>query len=96
MGGSAILNPEGRYYQHLKSAFEADCEGNYWAEDIIFMERNSRDFVIRMERINDNAEAICNRLGKNTRGIDTTIDSIRYFSGIVRIDTYRYLIDSYP
>jgi len=36
------------------------------------------------------------RLGKNTLGIDTTIDSIRYFSGIVRIDTYRYLIDSYP
>jgi hypothetical protein len=36
------------------------------------------------------------RLGKNTWGIDTGIDSIRYFSGIVGIDTYRYLIDSYP
>ncbi|KAH8755215.1 hypothetical protein F5882DRAFT_469177 [Hyaloscypha sp. PMI_1271] len=62
MGGSAILNPEGRYYQHLKSAFEADCEGNYWAEEIMFMERNRRDFVTRIERINDNAEAICNVL----------------------------------
>lgn len=62
MGGSAILNPEGRYYQHLKSAFEADYEDNYWAEDIMFMERNSRDFVTRIERINDNAEAICNVL----------------------------------
>jgi cystathionine gamma-synthase len=62
MGGSAILNPEGRYYQHLKRAFEADCENNYWAEDIMFMERNSRDFVTRIERINDNAEAICNVL----------------------------------
>ncbi|KAB8237660.1 PLP-dependent transferase [Aspergillus alliaceus] len=62
MGGSAILNPEGRYYQHLKSAFEADYEDNYWAEDIMFMERNSRDFVTRIKKINDNAEAICNVL----------------------------------
>ena len=62
MGGSAILNPEGRYYQQLKSAFEADYEDNYWAEDIMFMERNSRDFVTRIERINHNAEAICNIL----------------------------------
>ncbi|OJJ82970.1 uncharacterized protein ASPGLDRAFT_26597 [Aspergillus glaucus CBS 516.65] len=35
MGGSAILGPEGRYYQQLKSAFEADYEDNYWAEDKI-------------------------------------------------------------
>ncbi|PMD27994.1 PLP-dependent transferase [Hyaloscypha hepaticicola] len=63
MGGSAILNLEGRYYQRLKSAFEADYEEkNYWVEDILFMERNSRDFVPRIERINHNAEAICNVL----------------------------------
>jgi cystathionine gamma-synthase len=62
MGGCAILNPKGRYYQHLKSAFEADYEDNYWAEDIIFMERNSRDSVTRIKRINDNTEAICNIL----------------------------------
>ncbi|KAL4779318.1 cystathionine gamma-synthase [Aspergillus varians] len=62
MGGSAILNPEGKYYQQLKSAFEADYEDNYWAEDVMFMERNSRDFVPRIKKINDNAEAICNVL----------------------------------
>ena len=28
----------------------------------MFMERNSRDFVTRVERINDNADAICNVL----------------------------------
>jgi cystathionine gamma-synthase len=62
MGGSAILSPEGRYYPQLKCAFEADYEDNYWAEDIMFMERNSRDFVTRIKKINDNAEAICNVL----------------------------------
>ena len=62
MGGSAILNPKGRYYQSLKRILDAEFEDNYWAEDIMFMERNSRHFVSRIERINDNAEVICNLL----------------------------------
>ena len=62
MGGSAILNPRGRYYQALKTVAEEDYEDNYWAEDVIFMERNSRHFVTRIEQINDNAEAICDIL----------------------------------
>ncbi|PYI07861.1 PLP-dependent transferase [Aspergillus sclerotiicarbonarius CBS 121057] len=62
MGGSAILNPEGRYHQPLKNAFDADYEDTYWVEDVMFMERNSRDFVTRIKKINDNAEAICNVL----------------------------------
>ena len=36
-----------------------EYEDNYWPEDAIFMERNSRDFVARILRINVNAEAIC-------------------------------------
>ena len=39
-----------------------DYEDNYWPEDAIFMERNSRDFVSRIARINKNAEAICETL----------------------------------
>ena len=39
-----------------------DYEDNYWPEDAIFMERNSRDFVSRIDRINENAEAICETL----------------------------------
>lgn len=62
MGGSAIFNPKGRYYQSLKKIANAEFEDNYWAEDVIFMERNSRHFVSRIERINDNAEVICNIL----------------------------------
>ncbi|KAF4636143.1 hypothetical protein G7Y89_g1946 [Cudoniella acicularis] len=41
---------------------EVQYEDNYWAEDAIFMERNSRHFVSRIERINDNAEVICDIL----------------------------------
>ena len=62
MGGSAVLNPEGHYYMRLKHLMRTDYEDNYWPEDAIFMERNSRDFVSRIDRINTNAEAICETL----------------------------------
>ncbi|KAL8405055.1 hypothetical protein RB594_009805 [Gaeumannomyces avenae] len=62
MGGSAILNPDGRYYAALKAAAAAEYEDTYWAEDVLFLERNSRDFASRVDRINANAEAICDVL----------------------------------
>ncbi|KAI1130198.1 pyridoxal phosphate-dependent transferase [Nemania abortiva] len=63
MGGSIILNPGGRYYHALKTAMANDAfEDTYWAEDVVFMERNSRDFITRIDRVNANAEAICDVL----------------------------------
>ncbi|KAK5653595.1 hypothetical protein OQA88_8857 [Cercophora sp. LCS_1] len=59
MGGSAIFNPQGRYYAALKDFARREFEDTYWAEDVIFMERNSRDFASRIDRVNTNAEAIC-------------------------------------
>ncbi|TID14230.1 cystathionine gamma-synthase [Venturia nashicola] len=67
MGGSAILNPKGRRYTQLKKTWSAEFEDNYWAEDAIFMERNSRDFVSRIDRINSGAEAICEVLQAHPR-----------------------------
>lgn len=66
MGGCTVLNPEGKYYSLLKQVMEDRIyENTYWAEDIIFMERNSRDFSSRVKRINANAEAICEILRAN-------------------------------
>jgi cystathionine gamma-synthase len=65
MGGSFILNPQGQYYKILKETLDAHFEDNFWAEDAIFMERNSRDFVSRIERINHSAEAICDVLSSH-------------------------------
>jgi cystathionine gamma-synthase len=59
MGGSAILNPISRYYNELREAMEQEFEDTYWPEDVLFMERNSRDFGSRIARVNANAEAIC-------------------------------------
>lgn len=62
MGGSSIFNPRSRYYQALKDVAKSEYEDNCWAEDLIFLERNSRHFVSRIESINENAEAICDVL----------------------------------
>ncbi|KAF2814051.1 cystathionine gamma-synthase [Mytilinidion resinicola] len=67
MGGSAILNPKGRHFQVLKDTWESEYEDNHWAEDSVFLERNSRDFVPRIARINANAEAICDVLRAHPR-----------------------------
>ena len=59
---SLILNPQQRHYARMKDLLKASYEDNYWPEDAIVMERNSRDFISRISRINNNAEAICETL----------------------------------
>jgi cystathionine gamma-synthase len=65
---SLVLNPNGQDYEALKRTWTHDYEDNHWAEDSIFLERNSRDYVSRIERINANAEAICDVLRAHPHG----------------------------
>lgn len=58
MGGSAVLNPRGRNFQQLKAIYNRDYEDVYWAGDAVFLERNSRDFVTRIDKINSTSEEI--------------------------------------
>ncbi|OAK95094.1 cystathionine gamma-synthase [Phaeosphaeriaceae sp. SRC1lsM3a] len=67
MGGGLILNPKTKNYPKLKQIWNQDYVDNHWAEDSIFLERNSRDFVSRIERIGANAEAICDVLSAHPR-----------------------------
>jgi cystathionine beta-lyase/cystathionine gamma-synthase len=66
---SLVLNPKAKNYALLKRTWEEDYEDNHWAEDSIFLERNSRDFVSRIYRIGTNAEAICDVLSAHPRGM---------------------------
>ncbi|KAL6923804.1 hypothetical protein ACHAPO_007941 [Fusarium lateritium] len=59
MGGGLVLNPDSKYYRTLKTAMGEIYEDNYWPEDVVFMERNSRDYESRVVRINANSDAIC-------------------------------------
>ena len=65
---SCVLNPDGRYHNVLRKALDDDYEDNYWPEDALFMERNSRDFVSRNQRINENAGKLCQRLVQSALG----------------------------
>lgn len=58
MAGSAVLNPHAGGYSTLKKAFDREYEDNLWAEDAVFLERNSRDFISRIEKINSTTEAV--------------------------------------
>ncbi|CAI7591465.1 unnamed protein product [Penicillium bialowiezense] len=58
MGGSAVLNPNAQYYAALKETYNREYEDIYWAEDAVFLERNSRDFVTRIEQINSTTENV--------------------------------------
>ena len=67
MGGSMVLNPSSKYYAQLKQYLDANYEDNQFEEDTIYLERNSRDFVSRIQRINHNAEAIADVLRAHPR-----------------------------
>ncbi|KAJ5510847.1 Pyridoxal phosphate-dependent transferase major region subdomain 2 [Penicillium expansum] len=58
MGGSAVLNPHAQYYAAIKETYNREYEDIYWAEDAVFLERNSRDFIARIEQINATSENI--------------------------------------
>ncbi|KAF8311852.1 PLP-dependent transferase [Clavulina sp. PMI_390] len=58
MGGSCTLNPKSRYYSQLKEALTSTFEDNYWSEDAVQMEINSRDYIERIHKMNTNANVL--------------------------------------
>ncbi|KAF2481888.1 pyridoxal phosphate-dependent transferase [Neohortaea acidophila] len=62
MGGCMIVNPRSQYYNRIKEHFNEHYEDNQFEGDSVYLERNSRDFVGRIQRINHNAELIADIL----------------------------------
>ncbi|KAJ1906593.1 Cystathionine gamma-synthase, partial [Coemansia sp. IMI 209127] len=67
MGGSLVLNPALPLYQRLRTAMGAVYEDLLWSEDAIFLERNSRDFMKRVPKINSNALAVAELLRASSK-----------------------------
>lgn len=65
MGGSLVLNAHGKHYKELKETMDKLYEDTFWAEDAIYMERNSRDFADRSRKINSTAEAVADLFKKS-------------------------------
>lgn len=66
MAGSLILNPESKMYPELKKYFDNEYEDLFWAEDALYLERNSRDFAERSAKINRTALAAVDLLQHNS------------------------------
>ncbi|KAJ2960124.1 hypothetical protein NQZ79_g4490 [Umbelopsis isabellina] len=85
MGGSLVLNPNGKSYAALKAYLDAEYEDLMWCEDAIFMERNSRSFKERSATINANTEALCEILRKHPKVKDV------YYPKYICNDNYEAL-----
>jgi cystathionine gamma-synthase len=62
IGGSLVLNPRRAGADRLREALTAEYEDLLDPEDAVVLERNSRDCVERVRRINRTAEQLCDVL----------------------------------
>ncbi|SCV01639.1 LAME_0G17546g1_1 [Lachancea meyersii CBS 8951] len=59
MAGSLVLNPRSPLYGFAQQFFQnGDYEDLLWCEDVIYLERNSRDFVSRTLTVNSNTKQL--------------------------------------
>jgi cystathionine gamma-synthase len=65
MGGSLVLNRQRPSYAAIRQALLDEFEDLLWPADAVVLERNSRDFVARVQRINRTAEQLCDWLAKH-------------------------------
>ncbi|CAE7175414.1 unnamed protein product [Rhizoctonia solani] len=77
-GGSLVLNPRSKRYPTLKPQLESMYEDNYWSEDVLTMEYNSRDFISRMHTINQTAEFLADFLHAHSSTPTTVLKKLLY------------------
>jgi cystathionine gamma-synthase len=85
-----VLNPHRKYYAKLKETMTTLYEDVFWSQDAVFLERNSRDFIERIHRVDGNAEAVCEILLASPRGITPPSQTISSFSIVKRIFYPKY------
>ncbi|KAH9018723.1 PLP-dependent transferase [Lactarius pseudohatsudake] len=73
-----VLNPAREHYAALKERLLTIYEDVYFDEDVIVMERNSRNFSERVTKINANAERVCDLLHASSQEPSSPITEIFY------------------
>ncbi|KAM4064533.1 cys/Met metabolism PLP-dependent enzyme [Hirsutella rhossiliensis] len=62
MGGSAVLSPQSRHHEKLRTTFSNAYLDTYFPLDVVVMDKNSADFSSRVLSASRNAERIAERL----------------------------------
>ena len=77
MGGSVVVSPSSPFYADMRAALHVFHRPEQWfPEDVLVMEKNSRDYVERVHRASANAEAVAELLRR-----DPVVDEVYYPKG---------------
>lgn len=88
MAGSLVLNSQGRHFNLLKQIQEAEYEDNFFNQNAIFLERNSRDFVQRVRRIDDTALMLVEALVQAQQGKFQNVIKKVYYPTLMSPENY--------
>lgn len=67
MGGCLVLNSKSKFFPRLWEIAQEDYEDLLWSQDAVFLERNSRNFDLRVAAINSNAQRISHFLASHPK-----------------------------
>ncbi len=73
MAGSLMLNHHSSFYNIFKNWLSEHYENQFWVEDAEQLEKNSRDYVQRVQKINQTAETLFDYLSEHPR-----VDQVLY------------------
>lgn len=64
IAGSLVLNPKAKLYSFAQQFLieNKEYEDCLWCEDALYLERNSRDFIARTIKVNENTEHLLNNV----------------------------------
>lgn len=88
MAGSLVLNSQGRHYAKLKQIQQIEYEDNFFNQNAIFLERNSRDFIKRVRRIDQTAMLLVEMLVKAQQGRFNNVLKKVYYPALISTDNY--------
>lgn len=84
MAGCMVLNKKGLNYNKLKEFMKEDYEDFFWAQDAIYLERNSRDYQERSTVMNHNAEVVLNLF------LDSPLISKVYYPSVTSAESRKH------
>jgi cystathionine gamma-synthase len=78
MGGSVSLNPSSERYPELKQMFAESYSNDYFEEEAVVLERNSRDYLSRSATLNNNAARLVEYLNEKANDPKSCVCRIYY------------------
>lgn len=89
LAASVVLNPSSKHYASLKKIFEEKYHNDFYNLDAEVLEVNSRDYLLRSQRLNDNAAALAAYLTPLTADPNSSVKQVHYTSTNASYSLYK-------